>query len=329
VTKHLNSLIGTLAFALVAMTATVSAADAVPVQKPTPAEPAPRAAHAQINDLAVAGDSLVGVGERGIIIRTQDGEHWTQVPSPVDAMLTAVYFVDDRHGWAVGHDASILHTDDGGQSWSVQAYGGKGDGSPFLDVLFTDVSRGYAVGAYGMFKVTEDGGKTWTDLSDPALTALGRHTNALMRLGDGTFVLVGEMGLVATSPDGRTWKVLDAPYEGSLYAALPVGQRGLFVVGMRGNVFQAEDLSAPHWQPVQTGTEKSLFGVARLDDGRYVVAGSGGVLRVLEPGKEPSQLSPPAESGVTAATTFCALLAWKGQIYAATDSGVHRISAPR
>lgn len=326
-TKHSSNLIGKLAFVFVAMAAAGSAASAAPALEPTPAEPAVRAVHAQINDLAVAGDSLVGVGERGIILRTQDGEHWTQVPSPVDVMLTAVYFVDDRHGWAVGHDASIIHTGDGGQNWSVQAYGRNGDGTPFLDILFTDTSRGYAVGGYGLFKLTEDGGKTWTDLSDPVLSELALHMNALLQLGDGTFALVGEMGLVATSPDGRTWKALDAPYEGSLYAALPLGQRGLLAIGMRGNAFLTEDISEPQWQTVQTGTVKALFGLARLDDGRYAVAGSGGALRVLEPGGEPSQLSPPAGSGVTAATTFCSLLVWKAQLYAATDSGVHRIAA--
>lgn len=325
--KYLINLIGKLVVGTAAVMTAGTAANAALALKPTPAEPAPRAAYAQINDLAVAGDRLIGVGERGIILTTQDGEHWTQAPSPVDAMLNAVYFVDDRHGWAVGHDASIVHTADGGKSWSVQAYGGNGDGNPFMDVLFTDVSKGYAVGAYGLFKVTEDGGRTWTDLSDPVLTERGLHMNALRRLDDGTFVLVGEMGLVATSPDGRTWKALDAPYEGSLYAALPMGQRGVLVIGMLGNAFQTEDLSEPQWQAVPTGTEKSLFDLARLDQGRLAVAGSGGTLIVLEPGQAPSRLTPPAESGATVATTFGALLAWKGQLYAATDHGVLRVSA--
>lgn len=326
-TKHLSNLIGMLVWAVVAVAAAGTVADAA--SKPTPAEIAPRAVRAQINDLAAAGDSLIAVGERGIILRTQDGDQWTQVASPVDVMLNAVTFADDRHGWAVGHDATILYTADAGLSWAVQAYGGDGDVNPFMDVLFTDVSKGYAVGAYGLFKVTEDGGRTWTDLADPALSEGGLHMNTLQRLGDGTLVLAGEMGLVASSPEGRTWKVLDAPYEGSLYTALPLGERGLLVIGMRGNAFQAEDLSQPQWQPVPTGTEKSLFGLAPLGNGRIAVAGSGGALMIIESGKEPTRLTPPAELGVTMATTFTALLAWKGQLYAATDSGVRRIAALR
>ncbi|MEW6169652.1 MAG: YCF48-related protein [Pseudomonadota bacterium] len=326
-TKYLNNLIGKLLWAMAATAAAGAVAHAA--STPRPAELAPRAVQAQINDLAVAGDSLIAVGERGIILRTQDGKKWTQVASPVDVMLNAVTFADDRHGWAVGHDASILHTADGGRSWSVQAYGGNGDGNPFLDVFFTDPSTGYAVGGYGLFKLTEDGGKTWTDLVDPALSEGGMHMNDMLRLGDGTFVLVGEMGLVASSADARAWTILDPPYEGSLYAALPLGQRGLLVIGMRGNAFQTEDLSAPQWQAVPTGTEKPLFGLARLDNGRIAVAGSGGTVMVLEAGKEPSRLEPPAGSGVTLATTFGALLVWKDHLYAASDSGVHRIATLR
>jgi len=329
VTKHLSNLIGKMVWAVVAMAAAGTVANAASESKPTAAEAAPRAVHAQLNDLAAAGDSLIAVGERGIILRTQDGEQWTQVSSPVDVMLNAVYFVDERRGWAVGHDASILHTADGGQSWSVQAYGGKAGSNPFMDVLFTDVRRGYAVGAYGLFKVTEDGGRTWADLVDPALSERGLHMNAVHRLGDGTLVLAGEMGLVASSPDGRTWKLLDAPYDGSLYAAMPLGQRGLLIIGMRGNAFRTEDLSEPQWQVVPTGTEKSLFGLAPLSNGRIAVAGSGGALMVLEAGKEPSRLKLPAESEATVAKTFTALLAWKGQLYAATNSGVHRVATLR
>ncbi|WVM93430.1 hypothetical protein ULG90_05695 [Halopseudomonas pachastrellae] len=32
-------------------------------------------------------------------------------------LLTAVYFVDDKRGWAVGHDSLILNTTDGGATW--------------------------------------------------------------------------------------------------------------------------------------------------------------------------------------------------------------------
>lgn len=295
--------------------------------EPKPAEMAPLATQAQINDLAAAGPAMVAVGERGIILRSDDGVEWTQVPSPIDSMLNAVYFVDDDHGWAVGHDASILGTTDGGATWTVQAYGPRGS-DPFMDVFFTDQRQGYAIGAYGLFRNTADGGKTWTDLADPALSERAAHMNAMLRLGDGSFALVGEAGLVATSPDAHAWSVLAEPYEGSLYAAVTVGAHGLLAVGMRGNAFEAADLREPQWQVVATGTDKSLFGLAQLNETRVVAAGSGGALLVLEPGRDPVPLPAPVEAGMEQSTIYTALLFWKGQLYAATDRGVHRIAVP-
>ena len=42
---------------------------------------------------------------------------------PVSSDLTAVFFVDDKQGWAVGHDGVILHTADGGETWALQLDG--------------------------------------------------------------------------------------------------------------------------------------------------------------------------------------------------------------
>jgi photosystem II stability/assembly factor-like uncharacterized protein len=74
-----------------------------------------------LTDIALAGDTLVAVGERGLIIRSKDnGETWQQANVPISATLTAVHFPSDDLGWAVGHAGTILHTSDGGSNWSLQ-----------------------------------------------------------------------------------------------------------------------------------------------------------------------------------------------------------------
>lgn len=68
-----------------------------------------------------AGTRLVAVGERGlIIVSDNDGASWTQAPSPISATLTAVHFPTPDLGWAVGHAGTILHSRDGGATWSLQ-----------------------------------------------------------------------------------------------------------------------------------------------------------------------------------------------------------------
>ena len=288
-----------------------------------PSEMAPKASSAQINDLAVLSDRLVAVGEKGIVIMSSGGKTWKQAPTPVDVLLNAIFFVDEKRGWAVGHDASIIHTADGGETWTLQNWNAS-DNRPLMDVLFLDGQRGFAVGAYGLFKTTEDGGSTWTDFSDPAFEK-GPHLNALSRLGDGTLVLVGESGLSATSLDGKSWTVHPTGYEGSLFAVIPRGEKGAIAVGMRGTMMEAADMSCPAWQMVETQTDKSLFGLLDMGSGKVAVGGNGGALRLLAPGAEPRPIVPPPEAGVSQATAIGGLALWQDQVFALTDRGVKTV----
>jgi photosystem II stability/assembly factor-like uncharacterized protein len=224
-----------------------------PAAAPAPSIPAAKAAHARLLDVAVAGDHVVAVGEQGVILISADGKSWEQRPSPVSTMLTRVRFVDAQVGWALGWDATILQTQDAGKSWALRHHDDKG--GALFDVLFLDAQHGFAAGAYGQFLETSDGGATWAPRAS-VFDELGMHVNALLRLPSGTLVAAGERGLVAFSTDAAaTWTLLDTPYSGTWFGALPHGDSGLVVFGMRGNVFIAEDLArckrmeASAWDP--------------------------------------------------------------------------------
>lgn len=84
----------------------------------------PLASRSLLLDIAPAGERLVVVGERGHILSSQDGGNsWQQAVVPTIQMLTAVYFIDDQRGWAVGHDGLILVSDDSGTTWRIQRDG--------------------------------------------------------------------------------------------------------------------------------------------------------------------------------------------------------------
>ena len=90
-------------------------------------------------DIARAGDRVVAVGDRGQIIYSDDeGSNWQQASSPTGVMLTALCFADARHGWAVGHDAVVMGTRDGGQNWSIQYSDALGSGDDDLEESFED-----------------------------------------------------------------------------------------------------------------------------------------------------------------------------------------------
>jgi len=233
-------------------------------------------------DVVHAGKRLVAVGDRGHILYSDDqGTTWTQAKVPTRQLLTAVYFVDDQHGWAVGHDAQVLASTDGGATWSQQYQDLKRE-APLLDVWFKDASHGLAVGAYGALIETTDGGKTWNDVSDRLDNEDQFHLNAIASIKDAGLFIVGEQGsMFRSSDDGQTWEKLEGPYEGSLFGVISTAQpQTLLAYGLRGNLYRSTDFGST-WEQVELNAargalEFGLSGATLLDDGSLVVVGNGG-----------------------------------------------------
>jgi len=71
--------------------------------------------------------------------------------------LRAVDFVGNK-GWAVGRFGTIIHTDDGGITWSFQNNPAV---NTLFDVDFSDTLHGLACGD-GIILRTTDGGQNWS-----------------------------------------------------------------------------------------------------------------------------------------------------------------------
>lgn len=225
-----------------------------------------------------SADSVVVVGERGHILTSSDGTSYTQQTVPTTATLTAVT-IKDNHVWAVGHDATILHSDDNGETWKIQFQHPELE-KPFLDVLFFDQQHGIAIGAYGLFYRTRDGGNSWKrelhatllnpydqeyldevkqdtpEYYEEELSAILPHLNRV-RLVNNTLYLVGEAGLVAKSVNhGETWERMETGYEGSFQDVKFIGHDTMMIVGLRGHVFLQKDQG--EWEYVPTCLSGSL-----------------------------------------------------------------------
>lgn len=222
-------------------------------------------------DGVVAGNTTIAVGERGTILRSIDSARtWQAAAVPATATLTGVSFAADaRQGWAVGHDALILATTDGGLTWRKQ-WQGENLSDSFLDVLALDEKHVIAVGAFGLYLSTADGGHTWTQRR---LLDDDYHLNRLTRGPTGTLYLAGEHGTLLRSRDrGATWTPIDSPYDGSFYGILPLGERALLAYGLRGRLYHSTD-DGDSWRPVANDQRVLLATAVRLADETIVVAG--------------------------------------------------------
>jgi photosystem II stability/assembly factor-like uncharacterized protein len=245
---------------------------------PQPAVPSALAARSLLLAVARAGECFVAVGEWGHVVRSCDGgRSWRQASHvPARQTLTSVAFVDARQGWAVGHDALVLHTTDGGERWEIQ-HRAPEEEVPLLSVWFEDERHGIAVGGFGLLVETRDGGRSWKR------RRLGPvdeepHLNCVFAI-DGTLFIAAETGLAFRSRDaGSTWQRLELPYPGSLWHGLATDGAGtLLLLGMRGHAYRSTD-AGESWQAVETRTDQSLQSAVRLRDGRIVAVGLGGVV---------------------------------------------------
>ena len=288
---------------------------------------APLAIESLLLDGAAVGSRMVVVGERGhVLVSTDDGASWVQAEVPTRALLTAVHMHDERIGWAVGHDAVILRTADGGETWAL-VHQAPEEELPLLDVWFRDERTGFAVGAYGYFLATEDGGETWIPR---AVSEDDFHLNALIPAAEPEresqpsrpLYMAAEAGVAYRSDDGgATWRELPSPYAGSWFGGLALDENRVLLAGLRGHLFRSDD-GGDTWTEVATGTQATLTGAIRLPSGPIVVTGlEGSVLISEDAGRSVSSRRLPSRQGISAALPLS-----DGGVLLIGEFGVRRFS---
>ena len=278
------------------------------------AEPSALAARVPMFVIKKFGNRYFAAGDRGHIVYSDDnGKTWVQAKVPVRSTLLDVYFVNDKQGWAVGHEGVILHSSDGGDSWELQydglRYGEEGlafytrlaeenpdnelypifigemefaieqgADKPFFGVVFYDEKHGHVAGAYGMMMVTYDGGKTWEHRLHNVENENFNHIFDFSPLPQsGRFFLSGEAGLLLIGDANQqiAKRVHSVPWEGSFFATVAASDGAIIMGGLRGRMFRTED-EGETWVVVEKPPTSAIVAETRLDDGTLVAAGVGG-----------------------------------------------------
>jgi photosystem II stability/assembly factor-like uncharacterized protein len=311
-----------LAATSLAVVQTASAADCrEPVPESEWSLVMPLASTSLMLDMASVGDTFVVVGERGhVLISEDEGRSWIQQRTPTRVPLTGVWFHNRELGWAVGHDAVILRTEDGGESW-CRVYSAPELDFPLFDIWFEDERNGFAIGAYGYFLRSSDGGLSWQEetleivaaedaaednepepdaatgaeetddewadedewLEDESMVDM--HLNRIILDAAGRLYIMAEAGNILRSDDGgRSWHRLAPPYDGSFFSGVAPDEESLLVFGLRGNMFRTWD-GGESWRDIRLPVDSSLFGGARLPDGHIIVVGTAGVMLISAEGE--------------------------------------------
>lgn len=347
------AMVGTAALSL---SVEVSARSPVvePIQRP--ALITPKASHASLLGLARAGDRLVGVGERGVVLVSDDhGQQWRQVAVPVSVTLTVVRFADAKKGWAAGHNGVLLKTADAGATWEKVIDGrdvaklyqaqaksladrlGKdsaaaqeaekqarqlladGPDKPWLDMAVDPAGGLWLVGAYGLVLRSADGVQ-WEAWSAHLDNPKALHLYAVRVEGD-RVLMAGEQALLLQSTNrGQDFSRLTVPYKGSLFD-VQASDDDIVTSGLRGNVLRSAD-GGRSFQAVPWPLPISITTSLRMRDGSLLLADQSGAVHQLRNGQV-TRLAATAGPNPAALT-----LAADGRVVSASGAGPLRMPAP-
>lgn len=263
-----------------------------------PARESRLASKSMLLAVANAGKRVVAVGERGIIICSDDeGKTWIQAKVPVSVTLTTVTFFSPKIGWAAGHDGLILSTVDGGISWQKRL-----DGIAGNNLIVADLSakvnaaqeavknasintKAAAMAELDAWQAALDDAKAGAEFG-PSRPIFGlSFRNASEGLAIGAF---GQ--LFQTIDSGKTWQSIGsriANTEGLHYnAILRLADGILFISGEGGNLRRSKD-DGNTWETLNTGYQGHLYGTLILPGGKSILTFgfAGNALRSDDDGK--------------------------------------------
>jgi hypothetical protein len=223
----------------------------------------------------------------GELLSSTDGHAWSRIALGNAASLRLPY---GFQGFALAHDAAghmvalggisdngsftfvAVHSDDG-VNWQQAT----APANMSASMVFNDGGRFVALTDSAVY--TSADGSTWTFASSiPLLDGQGASGAAH---GNGQYVIVGQHGLVASSPDAVNWTVgaslhlpADAATPLDLWRVVFTGDR-FVAVGAHGMVATSTDGVA--WSVAASATDAELHAIAVSPQGEMVAIGARGV----------------------------------------------------
>jgi photosystem II stability/assembly factor-like uncharacterized protein len=205
---------------------------------------------------------------------------WMNQNSGTSSILQSVYFIDQNNGWISGA-GPILHTTDGGQTWSPQT-------TPplsgyYVDVYFTDTMNGWACGNEARIIQTSDGGNNWVEqptsytYPNPILYDIyfvNPDTGWAVGGDHGAFPnYVNHRVVLYTTNGGNTWSFqLNQSYEKPLVSVSFTNSTEGYAAGEWGGIIHTSN-GGSSWLAKTPISSYALYGVYFADSSNGWVSG--------------------------------------------------------
>ena len=213
----------------------------------------------KVADIAVQSDTTLNFW-------VNDYGNWIKLDIICTQTLLDIVFVDDQNGWAVGDSGTILHTDDGGDTWRRQVFPFEQlpdyeDDADLFAVEFIDTLTGFISSWNSIFK-TINGGETWNIKYSKNLNSGRFHDieflNGEIGFAVGGFWAEGTSILLKTVDGGETWDDITPVPSPTLTCISIVDQRKIWICGIGSTLFFSAD-SGTNWTRKELGSSLSAY----------------------------------------------------------------------
>ncbi len=210
------------------------------------------------------------------MLKTIDGGNsWNEISTGDNAILMALFFINNELGWGVGRGGKIVKTTDGGQTWEIQD---SGDENRLNDVYFLNEYQGWAVGRFGTIVYTSDGGNNWhnqesdTDIWLNGVYFVDEHTGWIAGGRWNYHLEDHEYIILRTRDGGATWESQENGTGLSLSSVFFADHSNGWVAGNFGTILSTSD-GGETWEQQESGTEWALSDMSFVDSGDGVFDG--------------------------------------------------------
>jgi photosystem II stability/assembly factor-like uncharacterized protein len=225
-----------------------------------------------LRDILAVGDALWTCGEYGQLAMSRDhGATWKLFETGTDACMFGLALAADGAVWVVG---------DGGYAARVL-----GERPERVELgTTTRLAAVYAVRDEVIVLCGDGALRRWCD-GQVSTVATGAKCplTALALTRHGTWIVTGDAGFVARSPDGAWFSRAHTGVEIDLEAIAVLADGRLVVVGDRGQILVSSD-DGRTWRMVASSTIAHLWCVERFGGGALIGGDGGLVIKLAPPG---------------------------------------------
>ncbi|WP_300667121.1 YCF48-related protein [Fluviicola sp.] len=201
--------------------------------------------------VCVNGTDIYTCGQNGVILKsTDEGNSWSSVSPGQGAHIFDVFFTSPTVGYAVGNDAHIHKTTNGGLSWTTLYDFDSGISANFQlrSIYFKDANNGFIVGKnlienQAIIIRTTNGGATWI----PQIVYGDSYVD-IKFVNNNVGFIVGQnlnsyVGVISKTTDGGTnWTFLTSLPK--VQNAIAFSNSGVgYTCGFNGSIFKSTNIN--------------------------------------------------------------------------------------